>query len=231
MAYFGDATAHAGVLGVALSLALAMPIFPGVVVAALAMGLTVSALAGRGVAEDTLLGVLAHGALAFGIVAMSLVPGVRVDLAALLLGDILAVTSRDLAVIWAVALAVLALLRWRWSALLTTTLDAEVAVAAGLNPRRESLALTLALALTVAIAIQIVGVLLVAALMIIPAAAARPLSSTPERMVMLSGAFGAISALSGFGVSVWTDTPTGPTIVCAALSVFIIGALSGLLRR
>ena len=231
MAYFGDATAHAGVLGIALALAMDGAIFPSVVVAALAMGIIVSTLAGRGIAEDTLLGVMAHGALAVGLVAISLVPGARIDLSALLLGDILAVSPTDLWVIWGGAAAVVALIAWRWTALLTSTLDEDLAAAAGIWARRETLTVTVALSITVAIAIQIVGVLLVAALMIMPAAAARPFASTPERMAFFAAAIGVAATLGGIWMSVLADTPTGPTIVSVALVLFVVSSLATLLRR
>jgi len=175
MAYFGDATAHAALLGVALALATDLPVGLGTLAVALAMAVTVSALATRGWAVDTTLGVLAHGALAAGLVAVSLIPGARTDLSAWLFGDILSVSRGDLAFIWAGALCVAALLAWRWQALLTATVSADLAQAAGLRPDRERLILMLALALVVAVAIKVVGALLIAALLIIPAAAARGL--------------------------------------------------------
>lgn len=100
MAYIGDATAHAAILGVALLLTLGTPIFAGVLVLSLAMALGVAPLSGRGYAMDTLLGVMADSALAFGLVAVSFLSGIRLDLMACLFGDILAVTRIDLAVIW-----------------------------------------------------------------------------------------------------------------------------------
>ncbi len=122
MAYFGDATAHAAVLGVALALILSLPITLGTLVVALAMGGIVSWLAGRGHQMDTALGVLSHAALAIGLVAISFAPAIRVDLGAYLFGDILAVAWRDLWVIWGGAALVVALITWRWSRLLTATL-------------------------------------------------------------------------------------------------------------
>jgi zinc transport system permease protein len=138
MAYFGDATAHAAILGVALSLALQVSIFAGAVAVALAMALTVSALSGRGYAMDTLLGVLAHSALAFGLVAVSFLSGIRIDLMAYLFGDILAVSRGDLAVIWGGAALVVGLIAWRWSALLTATLNEELAYASGIDPEART---------------------------------------------------------------------------------------------
>ena len=142
MAYFGDATSHAAILGVALALALQLPVGVGTLLVALAMAGTVSTLAARGWAMDTTLGVLAHSALAFGLVAISYVPGVRADLSTYLFGDILAVSKADLGFIWAGALLVVALLVWRWQALLTATLNEDLAHASGLNPDRERLVLT-----------------------------------------------------------------------------------------
>lgn len=231
MAYFGDATAHAAILGVALAFAVEVPIFAGALAMALIMALAVTKMSARGYAADTTLGVMAHGSLAFGLVALSAIDGIRVDLMSFLFGDILAVTRGDLVVIWLGAATVVTLLFWRWSALLTATLNEDLATAAGLNPRREQLILTLALAVVVAVAIKVVGVLLIAAMLIIPAAAARPLASTPERMAVIASAFGTLSVFGGLWTAWEMDTPAGPSIVCAAVVVFavitIVSAISG----
>mgnify|MGYP001798387713 CR=1 FL=1 len=231
MAYFGDATAHAAMLGIALSLALSVPLLAGTLAVALAMAMAVSRLSDRGIAVDTLLGVMAHSALAFGIVAIAFVPGVRLDLSAYLFGDILAVRWSDVLLIWLGAAAVSALLAWRWSALLTSTLSPELAQASGIRPDRERLILTVALALVVALAIKVVGVLLIAARRIIPAAAARPLARTPEGMAGIAIGLAAVAVLTGIALSFAADTPTGPTIVCTAALVFLLTTgVSALLR-
>jgi zinc transport system permease protein len=230
MAYFGDATAHAAVLGVALSLALSISVFAGALAVALAMALTVSTLTGRGYAMDTILGVLAHSALAFGLVAVSFLSGVRIDLMAYLFGDILSVSRGDLVVIWSGAALVVALIAWRWSALLTATLNADLAYASGIDPKREQLVLTLSLAIVVAVAIKVVGVLLIAAMLIIPAAAARNLSRTPEAMAVVAALIGGLSALAGLRAAYLLDTPAGPSIVCIAAIVFVLASLTGAMR-
>lgn len=229
MAYFGDATAHAAILGVALALAMEISIFVGTLVVALIMAMTVSLMSGRGYAMDTLLGVMAHAALAFGLVAVSFLSGVRLDLMAYLFGDILAVSRIDLAVIWGGAILVVAMIAWRWSALLTATLSPDMAYAGGIDPKREQLILTLALAITVAVAIKVVGVLLIAALLIIPAAAARVLARTPETMAMIAAGIGAASAVVGLQGAYLFDTPPGPSIVVVATCVFAALNLIGLL--
>lgn len=231
MAYFGDATSHAAILGVALALALQLPVGLGTLLVALAMAGTVSTLAARGWAMDTTLGVLAHSALAFGLVAISYVPGVRADLSSYLFGDILAVSKADLGFVWGGSLLVVALLVWRWQALLTATLNEDLAHASGINPDRERLVLTLALALVVAVALKIVGALLIAAMLIIPAAAARGLARNPESMALYAAGFGGLACLAGLRLSLWQDTPAGPSIVAAAAVIFALAAVFGRMRR
>ncbi|NNE79119.1 MAG: hypothetical protein HKN18_02505 [Silicimonas sp.] len=219
MAFFGDATAHAAILGVALALALALPITAGVLFVALAMALFIT-WRGDGHSVDTALGVAAHSALALGLVAVSFLEGVRIDLNAFLFGDILAVNRVDLAVIWGGAFLVVGLIAVRWQALLTSTLNEDLATAAGIDPKKEQLVLTLALAVVVAVAIKVVGALLISAMLIIPAAAARPLSHTPVAMALIAAAIGTAAALGGLFASWRLDTPTGPSIVCAAAVIF-----------
>jgi len=231
LAFFGDATAHAAILGVALALALNMSVFLGALIVALLMAMIVSGLGGRGYAMDTLLGVMAHSALAIGLVAVSLLQGVRVDLMSYLFGDILTVSRSDLAVIWIGASCVLALLWWRWSTLLTTTLGDDLAFAAGVDPRREQMILSVALAVVIAVAIKVVGVLLIASMLLIPAAAARPFAATPERMALLAVMAGCGAVLAGLGASLQWDTPTGPTIVSAAALLFLASTLVTTARR
>lgn len=231
MAYFGDATAHAAILGVALALASDLPIGLGTLGVALAMAATVAGLASRGWALDTTLGVLAHAALALGLVAISFVHGVRADLQSYLFGDILAVSGQDLAFIWGGAALVLALVAWRWQGLLTTTLNEDLAHASGLSPARERMVLVLTLALVVAVALKVVGALLIAAMLIIPAAAARGLARSPEAMAALATLIGAASSLAGLQLSLWQDTPAGPSIITAAAAAFALTAAFGRLRK
>lgn len=232
MAYFGDATSHAALLGVALALATDLPVMMGVLIIALAMALIITSLSERRVSSDALLGVMAHAGLAFGLVAVSLVPGQRVDLSAYLFGDILAVSWSDVALIWMGGGVVSALVLWRWQALLTATLSPDLATASGGRPMREHLFLTLSLAVTVAVAIKVVGALLIAAMLIIPAASARPFSRSPEAMALIALALGAASILAGLAASLHFDTPTGPSIVSAAAVFFVASTvLPGLAGR
>ena len=225
MAYFGDSTAHAAILGVALSFAFGVSIYAGTLAVALAMALLVSALVGRGHAMDTLLGVAAHSALALGLVAASFVPDLRVDLTAFLFGDILAVARTDLVWIWGGALVVLGLLVWRWQRLVSATVNEELAMAAGIDIRLERLILAVALARVVAVAIRIVGALLISAMLIVPAAAARVWSHTPEQMALIATGLAALSVAAGLWSRLRLDSPAGPSIVVAAAVFFAAGSL------
>jgi zinc transport system permease protein len=231
MAYFGDATSHAAILGVALAFATGLPLYAGILIVALAVATLVATLAGRGQQMDALLGVVAHSALAIGLVAVSFLPGVRVELSAYLFGDILAIGWADVATVWAGAAAVVALLGWRWRGLVTATVNEELAQASGIDPGRERLALTLALALVVALSIKLVGALLIAAMLVIPPAAARPFARTPEAMALGATLAGALAMTAGLAASLRLDTPAGPSVVVAAFVLFLLSLPRGRRRR
>ncbi|MGG7566160.1 metal ABC transporter permease [Rhodovulum sp. DZ06] len=232
MAYFGDAASHAAILGVALALAADVPVFGGVLLAAAAMAAGAAKLAGRSWAMDTLLGVAAHSALAVGLVTAALLPGVRLDLETYLFGDILAVGRGDLLVIWGAAAGVSALVAWRWRGLIASTLNADLAAAEEHDPELERLVLALALALLVAAGIKVVGALLITAMLVIPAAAARSFAKTPEAMAVQAAGIGMAAAGLGLALAWHADAPAGPSIVVAATVILALSmSLRGLLDR
>ncbi len=231
MAYFGDATAHAAILGVALALLFSVSIPLGVLIVALAMGLLVGALSSTTTTPDSLLGVLSHGALAIGLVAVSLMPNARVDLDSYLFGDILVVSKVDLLVIWGGAAVVCAVLAWRWQALLAEILSNDLAYASGLNPRRDRMLLTLLIAAVVAVSIKVVGALLITAMLIIPAAAARLIARGPEGMAVWATVIGVVAAVGGLYGAREFGTPAGPSIICFATAIFCLASAFGQFRR
>ena len=219
MAYFGDTLAHSALLGVALGVLLQINLNITVAAVPLLMALGLVVLEQRGfLSLDTLLGILSHSALAAGLVVISLLPDVRVDLMSLLFGDLLAVTIGDLWVIYAVVALVLLLLAGLWKQLINITVDAELAAVEGTNVPLVRTALMLITALVIAIAMKIVGVLLITALLIIPAATARRVTYTPEQMAIAASAIAMLTVIMGLGLSWFTDAPAGPSVVlCAAL--------------
>lgn len=226
MSYFGSTIAHAGLLGVALGLALEIDLTLGVVIVALAIG---GLLVGLGrqklVPVDSLLGILSHAALAAGIVAASKLAGQRLDLMGYLFGDVLAVSGADLVWLGFGGVVVLVVVAWFWRTLVAIAVHEELAAAEGLDVARAEAGLVLLLALTIAIAMKIVGVLLIIAFLVMPAAAARPFSSTPEQMAGLAAIIGAVGAALGLGLSMAADVPGGPAIVLV-LSAASLGAVA-----
>lgn len=223
LAYFGDTLAHSALLGVALGFLLQIDPTFGVVAVCQILALVLFFLQRqRELAGDTLLGILSHSTLALGLVALIFMQDVRIDLMAYLFGDILAVTGSDLLWIFgagAFALVALALL---WRPLLTLTVHEDLARVEGIATGAVQWFFTALLALVVAIMMKIVGVLLVTALLIIPAAAARRLARSPEGMALLASLSGALAVCAGLAASVRWDTPTGPSIVVAAALLFLL---------
>ena len=223
MAYFGEATAHSALLGVAMGLSLNLPVWLGALVVAMVMAAAVTAASATGrAATDAMIGVFAHGALALGLVALSQMPGARVDPENYLFGEILAVGRQDIAIIWGGAVLVALVLLFRWSAMLNATLSPDLARAEGGSPEQEQLLLTLGIAIAIAIAMQVVGLLLITALLILPAATARPLARTPEAMALFASAIGAVSVGLGLYGSLRFDAPAGPSIVVAVFVFFCV---------
>ncbi|MEQ8745409.1 metal ABC transporter permease [Pyruvatibacter sp.] len=232
MAYFGDTTAHAALLGIGLGIVLGINLTLGVALVTVTVALLLLTLENRvGLALDTLLGILAHASLALGVIIIALTPGLRVDLTAYLFGDVLAVTASDLAIIFGLAAAVLAILMYIWRPLVAATMDEELAAAEGVNPAYQRIALVLLLAIMIAVAMKVVGVLLVTALLIIPAASARRFASSPEHMAIGAGLLAVASAIGGLFLSLYLDTPSGPSIVIAAAFIFAVSLLPLGLRK
>ena len=227
LSYFGDTLAHAALLGVALAFLLEINVTAAVFFVSAAVALLLLLLQKRAsLSSDSLLGLLSHSALAIGLVVVAILGSVRVDLLGLLFGDILSVSKIDILIIYAGGLAVLLALTLIWRQLFAATVSPELAAAEGLRPDAANVVFMLLMAVVIAIAMKIVGVLLITALLIVPAATARRLSSGPEQMAMWAAAIGAISVVGGLSGSLRWDTPSGPSIVVAALGLFILSLTS-----
>jgi zinc transport system permease protein len=226
MAYFGATIAHSGLLGVAVGLFLSIDLMLGVVAIALALSALLYGLQRQRILpQDALLGILAHVALAAGLIAASLLEGNRFDLMGYLFGDILSTSMRDIALIYAGGGVVLAAMVIIWRPLLALSVNEELAAAEGINVGRTSAAFMLLLAFTVALAMKLVGILLIASLLVIPAAAARPFSGTPERMAILAAIIAILSVVAGLAASLTFDSPAGPSVVMALAAFFVVGFL------
>jgi zinc transport system permease protein len=224
LAYFGDTLAHAALLGVTLSLLFSINVTLAVFIVAIAVALLLLALQKRSsLSSDALLGMLSHGSLAIGLLALAFMTWVRLDLMGLLFGDLLAVTRTDITTIYAGGVCVLAAIAWAWKPLFAITVNRDLAAAEGYNVAAYDILLMLMLAAVVAASIKIVGVMLITSLLIIPAGAARRISSGPVMMVICAAIVGGVSVLGGLFASLKFNTPSGPSIVAVALTLFVLG--------
>jgi zinc transport system permease protein len=226
MAYFGDTLAHSALLGIALGLLLEVSLQLSVLLLALFIAAGLLALQHRSrLASDTLLGILAHGSLAIGLVAISFRDDVRVDLLAYLFGDILAVGDADVLWIWGGGLLCLLIMAAIWRPLLNLSVNAELAAVDGVQTTGIKFIFMLLVALVIAVAMKIVGVLLITALLIVPAAAAQRFSGSPGQMALIATLVGAVAVMIGLFGSLLLDTPAGPSIVTAATILFLLSQL------
>jgi len=226
MAYFGDTLAHAALLGVALSLLLELNTTLTVFGVSVTIALTMLGLRRtQTLSSDALLGLLSHSALALGLVCLAFMTWVRVDLAGLLFGDILAVSKTDILTIYGGGAAVLVVLGLIWRRLFAATVNPDLAAAEGMEPEKVNIVFMLLMAAVIAIAMKVVGVLLITALLIIPAATARRIAVGPEHMAVIASVIGAVAVVGGLQASLRLDTPAGPSIVVAGTVLFLVSIL------
>lgn len=223
MVYFGDTVSHAALLGVSLGFLLGISVNLGIIVVSLLIALLMVLIQRkRSLGNDTMLGILAHSSLSLGLVALTFIEGVRVDLNAWLFGDILAVSTQELWGLLLVTVLVCGLLLVIWKPLLALTVHEDLARVEGVKVTQISMVYTLLIALTVAVTMKVIGALLISSLLIIPAAGARRLAKTPEMMAIWAMLIGVFAVIGGMAASWFWDTPAGPSIVLVATVVFIV---------
>lgn len=223
MSYFGDTLAHSSLLGVAIAILLNLQMQVAIIGSCLAFAALLLLLEKKqALATDTLLGIIAHSTLAFGLIVLSISDRVQVNLNAFLFGDLLTVTRSDLFWIVSCCLICGVVLILFWKRFLAITVHRELAMIEGLAADRLYALLVFLIAILIAVAMKIVGVLLITSLLIIPAAAARRVSNTPEQMALGSAIAGCLAVMGGLGLSYFWDTPAGPSIVATAFVLFIV---------
>jgi len=227
MAFFGDTLAHGALLGITLGVLADINLTLALLVSCVILALLLLPLQqGSRLSSDTLLGIVSHSTLAIGLVALSLADGIRVDLMGYLFGDLLAVELADLLMVLAAVIVMASLLGWQWRGLLASTVSPELAGIDGYPVKRLNILLVIMLALVVALAMKVVGILLVSALLVIPAASARSLARTPHQMVLWSALLGMSAVMLGMWASFRWDTPAGPSVVVAAASLFVLSLIN-----
>jgi zinc transport system permease protein len=223
LSFFGDTLSHSALLGVTIGFFFDINVAFSVFLISSAVALILLKLQKTTkLPGDALLGLLAHSSLAVGLVVISFLSSIRFDIMGLLFGDILAVNEIDLLIIWLGGAIILFILKIIWKPLFASTVNNELAEAEGMNPERANAIFTILLAAIIAISIKIVGLLLITGMLIMPAAMSRNISNNPQQMVKLSVVGGLLSVLIGLFSSLQFNSPSGPSIITAALVLFIL---------
>jgi zinc transport system permease protein len=231
MAYLGESVAHMGLLGAAIGLLTGVSPLLGVGILAVAAAL-IMARAGDGVIPaGTFVGIVGHVGLALGFILLASMETVRTDLLGYLFGDVLALSNADLLEIAGACLAVMLATAWFWRTWLVGTVNTDIARAENRTGALADVVFLVLVAALVALGLRVVGALLIVALLIVPPAAARPLSRTPEAMALLAALIGAVSAPLGLGAAYVKDIPAGPAIVLAAAAIFLATSLGARMTR
>ena len=221
LSFFGDTLSHSALLGVTIGFFFDINVAFSVFLISSAIALILLKLQKTTkLPGDALLGLLAHSSLAVGLVVISFLSSIRFDIMGLLFGDILAVNEIDLLIIWLGGALILLILKIIWKPLFASTVNNELAEAEGMNPERANAIFTILLAAIIAISIKIVGLLLITGMLIMPAAMSRNISNNPQQMVKLSIVGGLLSVLIGLFSSLQFNSPSGPSIITAALVLF-----------
>lgn len=227
MSYFGDTLSHAALLGIAVGFLLNVNPFYAVIFITLILAISLVYLESQQkISIDTLLGILAHSSLSLGVVVISLMKNIRVDLMGYLFGDLLSITFIDVYLMLGGIIVVGLILFFNWNKLLFVTVNEELAFSHGINIVKTKLLLTLVLALTIGLSMKFVGALIITSLLIIPAATARFYAKTPEQMALTAILVGSLSIIGGLMFSAYYDTPTGPSVVIINALLFILSLMA-----
>jgi len=223
LSFFGDTLAHAALLGVTMAVFFEINIaFSVFLISSVVALILIKLQKSTKLPGDALLGLLAHSSLAVGLVVIGFLTSIRFDVMGLLFGDILAVNQNDLLLIWIGGAFILLILKFIWKPLFASTVNHELAEAEGMEPNKFNAIFTILMAAVIAISIKIVGLLLITGMLIMPAAMGRNLSNNPQQMVKLSVIGGLLSVIIGLFSSLQLNTPSGPSIITAALILFIL---------
>ena len=226
LAFLSDTLGHAAVMGVGLGLLLQLNPMIGVLVVVLSIVVSLSQVNSfNNALSETTLAIISHTGLAAGLILLGALPSSSVSLEAILFGDLLATTLADLGMILATTLFLLFLLFQHWRSFVAVSVSREIAQAEGISVRRVQFVMYLMIALLVAVMMKVMGVLLIAAMLVIPTSGARLLSRTPEQMVIFSLVFGLAALVGGIFTSFRLDWQTGPSIVLCATALLLITLL------
>jgi manganese/iron transport system permease protein len=228
IAFIGDAIAHAAFPGVVAAYLLTIPIYLGAAVAAVATALAIGVVTKRGgIRQDTAIGVLFAGTFALGVFMFSAIQGYVADLFSFLFGNVLLIGPADLVALLVLGLGVIAVVAVLWKELLYATFDPLGAAASGIPVERLEYLFLALVALTIVVSLQAVGIILVVAMLVTPAATAQLLTVRFMRLMLLAAAVGIASAVIGLYLSYWLQVASGATIVLVETGMFLLALVLG----
>ena len=223
LAFIGDALAHASFAGVAMAFVLGGNIYLGALVAVLVTALAIALVGGRArVSFDTAIGIIFVGAFALGILIVSRQANYTVDLFSFVFGNVLGVGRDDLLLIALMGLVVLAMVALFYRQLLFTAYDPTMAAASGVPVGLVQYGLLAMLAVSTVVALKAVGIVLVVAMLVTPAATASLLVRRVHYIMALGAVVGAVSSVVGLYVSYYADVASGAAIVLTATVLFLL---------
>lgn len=230
MAYVGESVSHIGLLGVAAGILIGISPLLGTAVLAVVAAFAMAGARVPGIPADTHVGIIGHIGLALGYILLASMENVRADLLGYLFGDVLALSVRDIVQISVVGLAVLGMVIWLWKPFMRMVLAGDIAVAEGQSLRIPQTVFLVLIALVVAFGLKVVGALMIVALLIIPPAAARIFSKSPQQMAVLAAVIGAIAAPVGLTAAFFLDIPAGPAIVVMLGGMYAFSGIFALIK-
>ncbi|MEO8468347.1 MAG: metal ABC transporter permease [Chloroflexota bacterium] len=236
LAFMGDALSHAAFPGVVAAYLIGAPFYIGATIAAVGTSLAIGWITRRGrLRGDTTIGVLFAGMFAFGVFLFSTIPNYVGDLFGFLFGEVLGISSADLVALTILGLVVLAVVAVLWKEFLYSTFDPLGAGASGLPVALLEYLFLGLIAMTIVISLQSVGIILVVAMLVTPAATAQLLTNRFSRLILVAAGIGVLAPLIGLYVSYWTNTASAALIVLVETATFLgallLGPRTGLLRR
>ena len=228
IAFIGDAIAHASFPGVVVAYLLGVPFYLGAAVAAVSTALAIGWVTKRGgLRQDTVIGVLFAGTFALGVFLFSTIQGYVADLFSFLFGNVLAIGPADLVALVILGSVVILIVGFLWKELLYATFDPLGAAASGIKVDGLEYLFLALVALTIVVSIQAVGIILVVAMLITPAATAQLLTVRFTRLMGVAAVVGIVSSVIGLYLSYWLDVASGATIVLVQTTMFLAALAFG----
>lgn len=227
MTYFGDALAHATLLGASIAIILNINIYCGLIAISLIIAILLTIITEQQkFTNDSTLSILSHIILAVGLISATLSKNTRIDLLGYLYGDILSINNIDLIYIYVIDIIIIGILSFIWDKLVFITIHKELAIAEGIKETAIKWIFILLISLIFIVATRLVGILLINSLLTIPCAIAKMWAKSTKQMAILGSIFGCITIVMGILTALIWDLPTGPTIVVSSALLFLIALIS-----